>query len=144
VPAIVPNFSGFISDSIVSTPCTLVFGNTHIIEHKSISWDVSSSKMKLHTSSTCVKKGRHASCTCANSDTITRTLSKGLQFEDFFVLLECVSALFLHIESADSMIMLSICFNAAKLPRLGADVLCMAPLEYSVLTILFLLVNKFY
>jgi len=54
---------------------------------------LSSSKMKLHTSSTWVKKGHHASCTCANLDTISRTqgrelgLSKGLQFEDFFVLL---------------------------------------------------------
>ena len=27
---------GFIGDSIVSTPCTLVFGDTHVIEHKSI------------------------------------------------------------------------------------------------------------
>ena len=40
VPVIVSNFLlGFIGDSIVSMPCTLAFGDAHIIEHKSISWD---------------------------------------------------------------------------------------------------------
>ena len=40
VPVIVLNvFPGLIGDSIMSMPSTLGFGDIHIIEHKSISWD---------------------------------------------------------------------------------------------------------
>ena len=60
----------------------------------------------------CVKKGHHASCTYANSDTITQNqgfcvnldLVKAYNLKIFFgVIILCVSALFLHIESADSV-----------------------------------------
>ena len=59
VHVIVSNFfPGFIGDSIVSTPCTLVLGDAHIIEHKSIlETPLSSSKMKLRNSFTCSNTG---------------------------------------------------------------------------------------
>ena len=68
VPIIALNFfPGFIGDSIVSTPCTLAFGDADIIEHKSISGD-SSPFLEHETSHLCC-----AACTCAHSDTIRTT-----------------------------------------------------------------------
>ena len=60
VTVIVSNFfMGFISDSIVSMPCTLVFENTRHQTSPFLEKAHSSSKMKLHTSSMCSRAGTH-------------------------------------------------------------------------------------
>ena len=99
VPAIVLNFfSGFIGDSIMSTPCTLVFGNTHIIEHKSISWDLSLilKDETSHLFHVCQKRAPCFMHICklwyyyTNSRLLCELgLSKGLQFEIFLCYYMC-------------------------------------------------------
>ena len=58
-------------DSIASMPCTLAFRDTYIIKHKPIFCSLPQ-RRNFPPLPHVAEQARHASCTCARSDTITQ------------------------------------------------------------------------